>query len=390
MIDSGLKRFIELKITKGTVSYTAMHRYHRQTLLPTIGEAGQARLAEAHVFVAGCGALGCVVADALARAGVGQLTIIDRDIVELTNLQRQILYVENDAATQMPKAEAARRRLQAINSEIQVNAVIDDLNPGNVERLVSDDVQVLVDGLDNFETRYLLNDVSVRHGIPYVYGGAVATNGMTATFLPHQPATVTWRNSARWDEESQATPCLRCIFPEAPPAGASPTCDTAGVLGPLISVIGALEAAEVIKILVGDYAAINRNLVMLDLWRNESRSLNMQGARATNDCPCCKDAQFEYLQGQRTGSATSLCGRNSVQIIPAQTLNQGGAFDYSAVATRLEKDFAATRSEFMLKVVLPESDGGFDLTIFPNGRAVVTGTDDPALARSIYARYVGA
>jgi len=367
-------------------------RYHRQMLLPAIGEDGQRAIGTAHVLIAGCGALGCGVADALARAGIGRLTIVDRDIVESTNLQRQILYCERDADEGMPKAEAARRRLAEVNSEVKVRAFVDDINPGNIERFLEDEIDVIVDGLDNFETRYLLNDASVRFGIPYVYGGAVGTNGMTATFLPHQPNDVEWERlregRARWDEETEATPCLRCVFPEAPPAGTSPTCDTAGVLGPIVSLIFAIESAEAIKILVGDYGAVNRDLLMVDVWTNKIRRMKIGSSRDGESCPCCGCARFEFLEGRQAGSATSLCGRNSVQVVPSDEAAR--SFDYEAVSSRLEREFGAARNEFLLKVKLPETDGGYELTIFSNGRVVVTGTDEVTIARSVYARYIGA
>lgn len=362
-------------------------------LLPTIGADGQRAIRDSHVLIAGCGALGCGVADALVRAGVGRLTIVDRDVVEITNLQRQILYCERDAAEGVPKAEAARQRLAEINSEAVVRTFVDDINPGNIVRFLEGEIHVIVDGLDNFETRYLLNDASVRFGIPYVYGGAVGTNGMTATFLPHPPNGVEWerlRNGrARWDEETEATPCLRCVFPEAPPTGTTPTCDTAGVLGPIVALVSAIESTETIKILVGDFGAINRDLLIVDVWSNEIRRLKIGSSRDEDaSCPCCGCAQFEFLEGRQAATASSLCGRNSVQIVPS--VERANSFDYETVSARLEKEFSAVRNEFLLKMKLPETDGGYELTIFPNGRTVVTGTDEVSIARSIFARYVGA
>ncbi len=373
-----------------------LDRYHRQMLLPAIGSAGQARLAGAHAFIAGCGALGCAVADTLARAGVGRLTIVDRDIVELTNLQRQVLYTEEDATQGIPKAIAAKARLQAVNSTIEINAVVADINPGTIEGILESQIDVIVDGLDNFETRYLLNDAAVKYGIPYVYGGAVSTNGMTMTILPHQPAHIDWpkthwMNKSISDAPIASTVCLRCVFPEAPPPGSTPTCDTAGVLGPIVTMVASMEAAETLKILVGEFRAVNRQLVMFDAWTNEHRRLNISESVAddddANDCPCCGQGKFDYLTGQHAGSATSLCGRNAVQVLP--TPKDAVAFNYDAVADRLVNDFAGTRNRFMLKAHLSEGDTTFELTLFPDGRAVIAGTDDPAIARSVYARYVG-
>ncbi len=371
-----------------------MERYGRQMLLGVVGEVGQRRLGCSHALVAGCGALGCVVADALARGGVGKLTVIDRDVVEITNLQRQILFTERDAEEGMPKAEAARRRLRAVNSDIVIEGVIDDINPGSIERYVDEGVDVIVDGLDNFETRYLLNDVSVRYGVPYVYGGAVGTNGMTASFLPHRPEGVEWkarRNGLdRWDGGREGTPCLRCVFPEAPPAGVSATCDTAGVLGAIVMMIGAMEAAEAIKIMIGDYQSVNRDLVMIDVWRNEMRRMKIGGARGEEGeggCVCCGEGKFEYLEGERSGSATSLCGRDSVQIVPGEAVVE--SFDFEAVVGRITEMMGGERNEFMLRFCVREGGREFAIRLFPNGRAVISGTDDAAVAKGLYARYVG-
>jgi adenylyltransferase/sulfurtransferase len=222
-----------------------LDRYHRQTLLPGIGDAGQRRLLATHALIVGCGALGSCLADALARAGVGTLTIVDRDLVEITNLQRQILYDESDVREGMPKAEAAARRLREINSSIDIRPVIDDFDARNAERL-SGGADIIIDGLDNFETRYLLNDLAVARGLPYIYGGAVGTQGMSVPILPHPRKRVGSGGAISWDEED-STPCLRCIFPDPPPPGSSPTCDTAGVLGPLVSMVAAHQATQALK-----------------------------------------------------------------------------------------------------------------------------------------------
>lgn len=355
-------------------------RYHRQMLLPEIGREGQERLLASHAAVIGCGALGSCIADSLARAGVGRLTIVDRDLLELTNLQRQTLYDEQDLADNLPKAEAARRRLVRINSVVSIHAIVDDVNASNVESIIGE-AQVIVDGLDNFETRYLLNDVAVKRGIAYVYGGAVATHGMTATFLPHPPPAGRARRA--WD--AFAGPCLRCVFDAAPPAGSTLTCDTAGVLGPAVGVIANMQAAEAIKILAGRFDAVSRELTTIDLWRGEHQRLDLAGAWRGGECACCGQGRFEHLAGEFAGATASLCGREAVQIVPraaAQT-------DLASLAARLEAHGWVEHNRFLLRASLHDATGPIDLTVFPNGRAIIKGTSQPEVARGIYARYIG-
>ncbi|MFG0329018.1 MAG: ThiF family adenylyltransferase [Phycisphaerales bacterium] len=360
----------------------SVSRYHRQTLLAEIGEEGQRRLGGSHALLVGCGALGTVIADGLARAGVGRLTLVDRDLVERTNLQRQILFDESDVRDELPKAEAARRKLARINSEIEVRAIVDDFRHSNAEVLAAD-ADVLLDGLDNFETRFLLNDLSVKLGIPYVYGGAVGTNGMTATFLPHTPGNAD-RGRRSWTEE-EATPCLRCLFESAPPAGSAPTCDTVGVLGPAVGVIANLQAAEAIKTLTRKFDSINRGLVSVDLWSNEWRRLNIASAYADGDCATCRRSVYQSLEGCDGPGVSTMCGRNAVQINPARPVE----LDLSTLEGQLRAHGATQRNAFLLRCRLRENEG-VELTIFPNGRTIVHGVDRPEQARSLYARYIGA
>ncbi len=360
---------------------TGLSRYHRQMLLPQIGPEGQQRLSASHAAVVGCGALGACLADMLARAGVGRLTLIDRDLIELTNLQRQVLYDEQDLADGLPKAEAARRRLSRINSSIALDAVVDDVNPSNVERLIGD-ADAILDGLDNFETRYLLNDLSVKRGIPYVYGGAVATHGMTAAFLPH--ASPAGRPARPWD--AHAGPCLRCVFDAAPPAGTSQTCDTAGVLGPLIGIIANWQAVEAIKILAGRFDAVTRDLTTIDVWRGEHHRLNISGAYRAGECLCCGQGKFEHLAGEFSGATASLCGRDAVQIVP----RLAATTDLESLAARLGPHGRVERNRYLLRAQLNDSSGPIELTVFPNGRAIIKGTNRPDVARGIYAKYLGA
>jgi len=339
-------------------------------LLSPIGEAGQAMLSASHACVVGCGALGTVAAELLARAGVGTLTLIDRDIVETTNLQRQLLFTEQDAAESLPKAEAARRRLGAINSTITLHAHIADCTSANAESLILGNraPDVLIDALDNFETRYLLNDLAVKHRIPLVYGAAIGTGGMMMTIIPG------------------ITPCLRCLFPDAPTPGsaaAGATCDTVGVLGPLTTLIGSLQVAETIKLLTKHPESVHPGLRSIDLWSNESRTLNVSHARS-EDCPCCGQGRFEFLERTTHGSAAALCGRDAVQISPADS---HARIDLDSLALRLAPLGEVVKSPYMLRLIpLGES---VELTVFPDSRAIIRGTNRPEQARAIYARYIG-
>jgi len=356
-------------------------RYHRQMLLPGFGEAGQRRLLDSTVLVLGCGALGTSVANMLARAGVGHLVIVDRDFIELTNLQRQVLFDEQDVADAVPKAEAARRKIAGINSGVRVTAIVDDINHTNIERFAAG-ADVIVDGLDNFETRYLANDCAVKLGLPYVYGGAVGTVGMAATFLPH-----TLEGTSAWEgDDCRATPCFRCLFPEAPPPGQSPTCDTAGVLGPAVAIIANFQVGDTLKLLTGNLAALSNTLLNIDFWHNTINPLKIANARAA-DCPCCVQHNFEFLDGKAGSSATSLCGRDAVQLNHKQ---DGGRLDFAEIGRRLEAHGKVVSNEFMLRAAVRDNGKDYELSLFPDGRAIVKGTGDASQARSVYAKYVGA
>jgi len=358
-------------------------RYHRQMLLPGFGETGQQRLLESTVLVLGCGALGCLVADLLARAGVGHLVIVDRDTVELTNLQRQVLYDERDVAEAIPKAEAAKRRLGQINSEVDVTAIVDDLSFRNIERHAAG-ADLIVDGLDNFETRYLANDYAVRAGVPYLYGGAVGTVGAALAILPHTPAgTAPWETTA---SGSCATACLRCVFEEPPPPGSTPTCDTAGVLASAVTTIASFEAAEALKVLTGNFDRVCRTLLNVDLWDNTIAQLEVGAAYEHGDCPCCKHRRFEYLDGVLGSGATTLCGRDAVQLTHRQSPS---ALDLEAIAARLGEYGDVKASAFMLRADIVDNGKPYRLSLFPDGRAIVHGTGESSIARSLYAKYIG-
>lgn len=359
-------------------------RYNRQMLLAGFGEDGQRKLLGSTAVLLGCGALGTVIADELARAGVGRLVLIDRDFVELTNLQRQVLYDERDALEAMPKAVAAQRRLAQINSGIEIIAVVDDVNDTNVERYAAG-ASVLLDGLDNFETRYLANDCAVKHGIPYVYTGAVATVGAALAILPHSAdGTAPWERSG---QGNRATPCLRCLFEEAPPPGAGATCDTVGVLGPAVAIAASFAAAEALKILTGNFERVSPTLLTFDLWSNAFSELKVARAYDDGDCPCCKQRRFEYLDGKLGSGAAVLCGRDAVQL-----RRKAGAddVDLGAIAERLRPHSRVAVNSYMLRATLADRGRSYELTLFPDGRAIVKGTHEPAVARSLYAKYIGA
>jgi molybdopterin/thiamine biosynthesis adenylyltransferase len=344
-----------------TMPAVDLGRYARQVIHPAVGEEGQRRLAGARALLVGCGALGTHIADTLARAGVGSLRVVDRDFVELNNLQRQVLFDEGDLARGLPKAIAAADKLARVNSTIAVEPVVDDVNAGNIADLIAG-VDVIVDGTDNFETRYLLNDAAARAGIPWVYGGVLASYGMTMTVIPGDTA------------------CLRCVFPDPPAPGSAPTCDTAGVLGPAVAAIAAIQATEALKLLLGARDEVNRDLLSIDVWR---LSFDRLPVRRTPGCPTCGDGErvYPFLEYGASSRTTTLCGRNAVQVTP----NPPAALALPALAARLGSAGAVSHNQHLLRF----RTGDHELVIFPTGRAIVHGTDDPAVARSLYARYVG-
>ena len=339
-------------------------RYSRQVLFSEIGEAGQRRLMASGVTLFGCGALGGAVANTLVRAGVGRIRICDRDYIERDNLQRQVLFDEDDITAALPKAEAAARKLRRINPEVTIEAAVVDVNHTNIERL-SGDADLLLDGTDNFETRYLINDLAVKTGRPWIYGAVVGASGLCMPVLAGE------------------TPCLRCVFPEPPPPEMNPTCDTAGVVGPAVSLVAAAQAMEALKILAGRPDAVNRHLLSIDAWTGRYANLNVERAFAPGECICCGRRRFEYLDGTLGSSTTTLCGRDAVQI----NRTGGAPVDFAAVARRLEPLAGArtTHNQFMLRCAVSD----YEITLFADGRAIIKGTDDPDVARTVYARYIG-
>jgi len=336
-------------------------RYLRQTIFPGIGAAGQQKLLAARVLVVGCGANGTNIANHLARAGVGHLTVVDRDFIELNNLQRQLLFDEQDLADNLPKATAAARKLRAINSEIEVRGLVADVNAENIEALISG-MTLVMDGTDNFETRYLVNDACVKHNIPWIYTGAVAGYGMSQTIIPGQTA------------------CLRCLLAEMPPAGSTVTCDTAGVIGPLVSVVAGISAVEAIKLIVGQ-GEINRGIIHADVWYNTYEQFANGGPRP--DCPACGQRNFEFLNQELGARPVSLCGRNAVQIRQPGR----GPLPLAQLAERLAAVATITaRNEHLLRFTVDQ----YDITLFADARAIIKGTPDESVARGLYAKYIGA
>ena len=331
-------------------------RYSRQILFAGLGQQGQQHLLDARIAVAGCGALGSFQAGALARAGIGFLRIVDRDYVELSNLQRQWLFDECDVEQALPKAVAAARKIAGINAGVQVEPVVADLTPSNVEDLLGG-VDLILDGTDNFETRYLINDFAVERGIPWVYGAAVGSYGITMPVIPGKTA------------------CLRCIYPD-PPSGVQPTCETAGVLGTITALIASLQVSEAIKILCGVPPA--SKITTVDVWSGEIRQVAQPGPVA--DCPACGLRQFPYLAGERR-APVSLCGQNAVQIH-----ERARPLELRDLAAKLAPLGPVRANEFALRFEVPP----YLMTIFADGRAIVKGTTDVGVARSLYARYIGA
>ena len=340
---------------------TAEQRYTRQTLFAGLGRAGQERLIRSRVLIAGCGALGSVLANSLARAGVGYLRLVDRDFVEGNNLQRQVLYDEHDALEGLPKAIAAKQALGRINSLVTVDAHVADITSDSIEPLL-DGIDVVLDGSDNFEVRYLLNDACVKAGIPWIYSGVIAAYGVTMTILPGETA------------------CLRCVFPDRPLPGTTPTCDTAGVLNGIVGVITGMASTEAIKLLAGSDRLV-RGLTWIDLWENTFERVELP---RMPDCPTCGLGHYEYLDAPLDESGVSLCGRNAVQVRPPQ--GTVAVLDLGALAERLRPAGEVASNEFLLRLRVD----GYEVTVFPDARAIIKGTDDPAVARTIYARYVGA
>ena len=335
-------------------------RYSRQILFGEIGAGGQEKLLKSRVLLVGCGALGAAQAESLARAGVGRLRIVDRDFVEFSNLQRQTLFSEQDAANRLPKTVAAKKRIAEINSEIVVEEIVADVNHSNVENLIKD-CDLILDGTDNFQTRYLINDACVKHSKTWIYGAAVSSYGVTMTVQPN------------------VTACLRCVFEEMPAAGSSPTCDTAGVIQPIISVVAAVQVAESLKILTGNSEKLHRSLMQFDVWQSEWRKIKL--GEPNPECRTCGQRKFASLEAESKDFEAVLCGRDAVQIAP----HGASEIDLERLAQKLKNVGEVKVNEYLLRF----KAGEIELTIFRDARAIIRGCDDAAAARSVYARFIG-
>lgn len=336
-------------------------RYVRQTRFASLGIEGQARLSRGLAVICGCGALGTTAANWLVRAGVGRVRIIDRDLVDWSNLHRQVLFDEEDARQARPKAAAAAEKLRAVNSQVEIEPVTVDLSARNVSRLLQG-ADVVLDGTDNFETRFLINDYCVREGIPWIYGGCLEAEGRVMTVLPGETA------------------CLACVVSECPPPGTLPTCETAGVLGPAVGVVASWQVCEAMKILAGKHHEVTRGLMVFELWQGRARKIAAERVVGENPCRVCGRREFAFLQAGRQAPAVTLCGSNAVQVAPTET-----QLDPAEMADRWKGLGEVSLGEGYARIKTPECE----LTLFSDGRAIVRGTKDPALARSWYSRLVG-
>lgn len=348
-------------------------RYQKQMLFSGIGSEGQQSLQQARVLLVGCGALGCVVADLLVRAGVGLLRIVDRDFVELSNLQRQSLFTEADVRDHLPKAVAASARLGQVNSTVEVEPIVADADFSNLPGLAKD-VSLILDGTDNFEIRYLINDVALQQNTPWIFTGCTGSSGQIMPVLPGNG------------------PCLRCLMPHAPPPGTTETCDTAGVLGPAIGVISSLQAALAIRILVQGPEKIVPRMTVVDVWEGHFREVSVAHLTEQAQCPACHEGERLWLNGAGRSSTTTLCGRNAVQISPAEPLK----IPLPELGRRLQASGEVLTTRFLVRLTPSDpiksdddTETTAEITVFADGRAIIRGTSDPAVARTLYSRYIG-
>ena len=340
----------------------SLERYSRQVLLQYIGEDRQKILMNSTAVVIGCGALGTVSASYLVRAGIGQIKIIDRDFIEENNLQRQVLFDEKDISENLPKAIAAQRKLQLINSQVKVEGIVSDVNYSSIDELTKD-ADIIIDGTDNFETRFLINDYCVKSSVPWIYGACIGSRGVMMSIIPSK------------------TPCLRCVFETMPQAGSTSTCDTAGVIGPIAGIIASFQVAEAIKILTGDYAAVNKSILEIDVWGTELRQIDISELKDIGTCPTCKLHNYEFLDAASGIMTTFLCGKNAVQVIHRNS----GSIDLRQLELRLRSIADVGFNDFMLKFKVKNHA----FTVFPDGRAIITGTADLSIAKGLYSKYLG-
>ncbi len=340
----------------------SIERYSRQMRFGGIGKAGQHKIMASRVTICGCGALGTVLANSLVRAGVGHVRVVDRDFVEPSNLQRQVLFDEADVTDNLPKAVAAAKKLNAINSLTTVEAVVADIDRTNIIDLTRD-ADLILDGTDNFEVRYLINDAAVSQNKPWIFGGCVGSHGQSMTIIP------------------QETPCLRCVFEAAPGPGDVGTCETAGVLGPMVNIIASYQACEALKLLAGKKEAINRDLLYIDMWENTNRRIKIAPLLHKVNCPCCQQRSFEWLDGVHGTQTISLCGRNAVQV----SHRRASSLLFEDLSRQLSASGKVSYNKFLLKAQIED----YEFTVFPDGRAIIKGTADCDKARTLYAKYIG-
>jgi adenylyltransferase/sulfurtransferase len=334
-------------------------RYRKQILLRELGHDGQKKLSASKAVVMGCGALGSVISSTLTRMGVGTIIIADRDYIETDNLHRQILFDEDDVKAGHPKAVAAALKLKKINSSVKIEPLVTDIRTDNIEEIIAG-ADCVVDGTDNFETRFLINDACYKLGIPWVYGGVVGTSGMTCTILPDDG------------------PCFRCFLRDLPPPGTTATCDTSGVLATAVSVIASIEATEAVKILSGRKDQVNGSLITFDIWSGSFQSLKM---KRDKNCPLCAEGRYDFLHARTSAAAVTLCGRNAVQISPAVKRE----VNFDLLASRLRAAGSVTVNEYILKF----SADGYEISMFKEGRAIIKGARDETEARVVMAKYIG-
>ncbi|OHB88680.1 MAG: thiamine biosynthesis protein ThiF [Planctomycetes bacterium RIFCSPHIGHO2_02_FULL_40_12] len=340
----------------------SLERYSRQILFQHIGEERQKLLMDSYAVVIGCGALGTVSSSYLTRAGIGHIRIIDRDFIEEGNLQRQILFDENDIAEGLPKAVAVQRKLRRVNTKINIEGIVTDVNYANIEKLTKD-ADIILDGTDNFETRFLINDSCVKNNIPWIYGACIGSRGLVMNIIPSK------------------TPCLRCVFETMPQMGSFPTCDTAGVIGPIAGIIASIQVTEAIKILAEDYESINKMLIEIDVWDTRFKQIDIADLKDLNNCPTCKLHKYSYLEAKDGVMTTLLCGKNAVQVM---CRNISG-IDLEQLAKRLASIADVRSNAFMLKFKVKDHE----FTVFPDGRAIITGTGDFSTAKGLYSKYLG-
>ena len=331
------------------------NRYSRQILLNKIQNEGQEKIAESKITIIGCGALGTNIANNLTRCGIGQITVVDRDIIELNNLQRQNLYDEKDVG--LPKASVLSEKLQNINSEIRINSIVDDINNKNIEKIIKK-TKIVLDGTDNMLTRFLINDACVKNDIPWIYGGAIETEGMTMNIIPHK------------------TPCLRCLIENIPKPGSLPTCDTIGVLNTIPNVIANIQSTEAIKIILNK--EINNGLIVYNIW---SHDFNNYKIKIRENCKCCGEHNFEYLKKEKKEEIISICGSGAIQITPENKMS----ISFEDLLFRLKKVGKVDIHPMVLRVKIND----YEINIFRDGRSIIIGTNDKKMAKSLYAKYIG-